>query len=159
MVAGKKYVVLLSSTDWQFVTPTLDKLVKIKNNGGRIDLFGHPNWIKQDYNTDKLQALNTKITSSYLVDYKSVPVISFVRKYRLAYNFEPGEYSFKGFDVGYYFGKLLAEHGANYLKYISKEKYKGLHNSFSFINGGNVGYLNTSMFLLEYKNYALNPVE
>lgn len=159
MIPGKQYVVLISSSDRQFVVATLDKLVKMKGNGVTIDLFGHPNWSKQNYNTDKLQTLNTKITSSYRIDYKSVPVISFVKKYRAAYNFEPGEYSFKGFDAGFYFGKLLAEHGANYLKYLPQEKYKGLHNSYSFIKDEKLGYLNTSVLLLEYKNYALNPVE
>ena len=159
MIPGKQYLVLVSSSDKQFVMPTLDKLAKMKNNGSQVELFGHPNWIKQDYNTDKLQALHTRITSSYTVDYKSRDVISFVKKYRKAYNFEPGEYAFKGFDIGFYFGKMLAEHGAGYVKYLRQEKYKGLHNSFEFIRDQKVGYFNTSLSLLEYKNYALNPVE
>ena len=159
MVPGKHYLVLLSSSDRKFVMPTLDKLVKMKNNSSQLMLFGHPNWIKQEYNTDKLQALNTKVTSSYTIDYKSQPVIAFIRKYRKAYNFEPGEYAFKGFDIGFYFGKMLAEHGAGYVKHLRQEKYKGLHNSFEFIKDDQAGYLNTSLSLLEYKNYALNPVE
>jgi len=158
-VPGKQYLVMVSSTDRQFVIPTLDKLMKMKNKGGQIVLFGHPNWSKQEYNTEKLQALQTKITSSYRIDYKNQAVISFVKKYRLAYSFEPGEYAFKGFDIGFYFGKLLAEHGANYIKYLPQEKYKGLHNSFSFTRDMNIGYLNTSLLLLEYKDYTLNPVE
>lgn len=159
MVPGKQYVVLLASSDRQFVVATLDKLFKMKSNGSQLELFGHPNWIRQDYNTDKLQALNTKITSSYRIDYKSQAVISFIKRYRQAYHFEPGEYSFKGFDTGFYFGKLLAEHGTDYLRYLTQEKYRGLHNSFSFTREEGVGYLNTSLLLLEYKNYALNPVE
>jgi len=159
MVPGKKYLVLVSSSDRSFVIPTLDKLAKMKNNGSQIELYGHPNWIKQDYNTDKLQALKTKVTSSYTVDYKSQAVVSFVKKYRLVYNFEPGEYAFKGFDIGFYFGKMLARHGVGYLRYLHQEKYKGLHNSFEFIRNEKVGYFNTSLSLLEYKNFALNPVQ
>lgn len=159
MVPGKQYLVLVASSNRKFVMPTLDKLAKMKNNGSQITLFGHPNWIKQDYNTDRLQALNTKITSSYSVDYKSRDVIAFVKAYRKAYNFEPGEYAFKGFDIGFYFGKMLAEHGAGYVKYLRHEKYKGLQNSFEFIKDDKVGYINTSLSLLEYKNYALNQVE
>jgi len=159
MVPGKQYLVMVASSDRQFVMPTLDKLAKMKNNGSQLLLFGHPNWVKQEYNTDKLQALRTKVTSSYWVDYKSKAAIAFVRKYRTTYHFEPGEYAFKGFDIGFYFGKLLSEHGAGFMKHLKQEKYKGLHNSFDFIRDEKAGYINISLSLLEYKNYALNPVE
>jgi len=159
MVPGKRYVIIVSSSERQFVVATLDKLAKMKNAGSQIELFGHPNWTKQNYNTDKLQLLKTRITSSYWVDYKSQAVISFIKRYRSLYNFEPGEFSFKGFDTGFYFGKLLAKHGAGYMKHLSAEKYKGLQNSFSFIRDEQLGYINTSLSLLEYKNYALTPVE
>jgi len=158
-VPGKHYVVLVSSSDRQFVVATIDKLAKMKNAGMQIDLFGHPNWLKQNYNTDKLQQLSTKITTSYWVDYKSAAVNSFVKKYRKLNRFEPGEYAFKGFDTGFYFGKLMAGYGANYLNYLATVKYKGLQNSYLFKKDEQLGYINTSLFLLEYKNYALNPVE
>lgn len=158
-VPGKGYLVLLASSDRQFVIATLDKLVKMKGSGTQINLFGHPNWTKQNYSTEKLQLLNTKITSSYTVDYKNAAVIDFVKKYRKHNGFEPSEYSFKGFDIGYYFGKLLSEHGVNYVKYLPEEKYKGLHNSFIFVKDKQLGYINVGLALLEYKNYALTPVE
>lgn len=159
LVKGKKYIILLSSSDHKFVVPTLDKLTKMKRAGLDEVLFGHPDWVKQSYNTDQLQALNTFVTSSYKVDYTRPEVNTFIRKYRARFNFEPGEYSFKGFDIGYYFGKLLAEHGAGYLKYLTREKYRGLHNTFSFVHDDAFGYINTSLMLLHYKNFALNVVE
>lgn len=159
LIPGKQYVVLICTSDRQFVVATIDKLVKMKRNGLNVDLFGHPNWIKQNYNTEKLQLLNTHITSSYNIDYKSSAVISFVKKYRKLNSFEPGEYAFKGFDTGYYFGKLLALYGTGYLKHLTDEKYKGLHNSFSFIKDERLGYMNTALFLLEYKNYELKSAE
>ena len=158
-VPGKRYVVLVSSSDRQFVVATIDKLAKMKTAGMQIDLFGHPNWLKQNYNTDKLQQLGTKITTSYWVDYKSAAVNSFVKKFRKLNSFEPGEYAFKGFDTGYYVGKLMASYGANYLSYLTAFKYKGLQNSYLFKRDEQLGYINTSLFLLEYKNFALNPVE
>ena len=159
MVKGKKYVVLISSSERSFVVATLNKMVKMKKAGLVVDLFGHPNWIKQNYGTDKLQALNTFITSSYKVDYKSAAVIGFVRKYRKIYGFEPDEYSFKGFDTGFYFAKLLAKYGVNYTNYLTKETYKGLHNSFSFVYDERNGYINTSLMLLKYRDYALHIVQ
>lgn len=159
MAKNKQYVVIVTSSDRKFVVPTLDRLVKIKNKGFNVNLFGHPDWVKQNYNIDRLQALNTSITSSYKVDYQNGETIAFIKKYRAKFNFEPGEYAFKGFDIGFYFGKLFAEHGADYLKYLTKERYKGLHNSFAFSHNEKLGYINTSLMLLRYKNFALNVVE
>jgi len=155
----KKYVLLISSSEKPFVTATLDKLLKMKKAGLLVDLFGHPNWMRQNYATDKLQALNTYITSSYKVDYRSASVASFVRKYRARYDFEPDEYAFKGFDTGYYFGKLIAMYGSDFAKHITDEKYKGLQNSYAFIHDDKNGYINTSLMLLKYSNYALTLVK
>lgn len=159
MVPGKQYAVVISSADRAFVVGSIDKLAKMKTAGSNIELFGHPNWSKQNYNIEKLQLLRTKITTSYFVDYKSRDVINFIRKYRQLNKFEPAEYSFKGFDIGFFFGKLFAEHGAGYLKHLTQEHYDGLENSFRFIKDDKLGYINTSLFLLEYKNFALNPIE
>jgi hypothetical protein len=162
MIKGKQYVVVVTSSDRTFVLPTIEKLYKLKNlptGGYGINLFGHPNWVKQNYPTDKLQDLNTIISSSYKIDYKSGNVVTFIKKYRYKYGFEPGEYAFKGFDIGYYFGKLLVTYGEDYKDYIVKEKYKGLHNNFSFIHDEKLGYINTSLMLLKFKNFALSPVE
>ncbi|WP_316793618.1 amino acid ABC transporter substrate-binding protein [Pedobacter frigoris] len=159
LIKNKKYVIVVSSDDRKFVVPTIDKLVKIKNAGLAIDLYGHPDWVKQNYNVDKLQALRTAVTSSFKIDYTSSAVNSFIRKYRQQFNFEPGEYAFKGFDVGFYFAKLLAEHGTDYLSHLTKEKYKGLHNRFSFYYNEKLGFINTSLMLLRYQNFALNIIE
>ncbi|UKT62491.1 ABC transporter substrate-binding protein [Pedobacter mucosus] len=162
MIKGKEYVVIVTSADKAFVLPTIEKLYKIKNlptAGYNINLYGHPNWVKQDYPTDKLQSLNTVISSSYKIDYKNSAVLTFIKKYRSKYGFEPGEYAFKGFDIGFYFGKLLSNHGEEYLDYITKDKYKGLHNNFSFIYDEKLGYINTSLMLLKYKNFALSVIE
>jgi len=162
MIKGKQYAVVLTSSDRAFVLPTVEKLYKLKHlrtGGYNISLFGHPNWVKQNYPADKLQDLNTIISSSYKIDYKNGNVITFIKKYRYKYGFEPGEYAFKGFDVGYYFGRLLATNGEDYRDYIVKDKYKGLHNNFSFIRDEKSGYINTSLMLLKYKNFALSPVE
>ncbi|SDG95522.1 hypothetical protein SAMN05421827_113125 [Pedobacter terrae] len=162
MIKGKQYAVVLTSSDRAFVLPTIEKLYKLKHlktGGYNISLFGHPNWVKQNYPVDKLQDMNTIISSSYKIDYKNSNVITFIKKYRYRYGFEPGEYAFKGFDIGYYFGRLLVTHGEDYRDYIVKDKYKGLHNNFSFIRDEKLGYINTSLMLLKYKNFTLSPVE
>lgn len=161
MIKGKQYAVVICSAETGFVSPSIDKLFKLKSlktGGYDIDLFGHPNWAKQSYNIGQLQGLNTVISTSYKIDYKSNSVISFIKKYRKQFSFEPSEYSFKGFDIGFYFGKLLAKHGEDYLDYLTKEKYKGLHNSFQFEFNPQYGYFNKELMLLQYKNSSLNLI-
>ena len=161
MIKGKKYAVVVCSSDMSFVATTIDKLSKISKlrvNDYEFNLFGHPNWAKQNYNTEQLQNLNTIISTSYLVNYKETSVINFVKKYRSKFNFEPSEYSFKGFDIGFYFGKLIAKHGANYLDFLTNDKYKGLHNSFNFLYHPLYGYYNKELMLLQYKNLTLNLI-
>lgn len=162
MVKGKRYAVILTSTDRSFVLPTINKLFKLKNSVNAlydINLFGHPNWSRQNYPADVLENLNTIITASYKIDYKSANVVRFIKNYRYRYGFEPGEYAFKGFDIGFYFGRLLNKYGEDYRQYITTEKYKGLHNNFSFIQNDKTGYINTDLILLQFRNLSLEVVQ
>lgn len=161
MIKDKKYAIVVCSSDMPFVTPTIDKLAKISKlraSDYELNLFGHPSWIKQNYNVEQLQTLNTIISTSYLVNYKDSNVIGFIKKYRANFMFEPSEYSFKGFDIGFYFGKLIAKHGKNYIDFITKDKYKGLHNSFNFAYNPANGFYNKDLMLLQYKNLTLNLI-
>lgn len=162
MVKGKRYAVIICSSDVKFASPTIDKMFKLKNlkkGGYDINLFGHPNWVKQNYNINQLQDLKTIISSSYRIDYKNTQVVNFIKKYRANFNYEPSEYSFKGFDIGFYFGKLLTKYGLNYVDFLTKEKYKGLHNSFEFDFNPQYGYFNKQLMLLQYKNQTLNSID
>lgn len=162
MIKGKQYLVVLCSDEPSFVTPNLAKLYRLKNlktGPYAISLIGHPNWSKQHYNVAQLQDLKTIISTSYWIDYKNQAVINFVKKYRINYNYEPSEYSFKGFDIGFYFAKLLAKYGSDYLRHLTKEPYKGLHNSFNFTYDAKTGYANTDLLLLQYKNLSLIPIK
>lgn len=159
LIKGKQYVVIVTSSDHSFVMPTISKLVKMKKAGLGVDLFGHPDWTKQTYNVENLQALNTMITSAYRIDYKRQDVINFVKTYRQLYNFEPGEFSFKGFDIGYYFGTLFSKHGSDFLQYLTKDRYEGLHNSFSFYYQEKLGYVNNELMLLRYSDYTLQVIQ
>ena len=162
MMASKIYVVIICTDNTSFVKASVNKLYRLRNlttGGFDIRLIGHPNWVKQNYNVQQLQGLNTVVSSSYQIDYKSKAVVDFIKKYRDKYHFEPTEYAFKGFDIGFYFGKILAKHGLNYLDYLTREKYHGLHNSFSFNYNSSYGYYNTHLMLLQYKNLSLNKID
>ena len=70
---------IIASASRDFVLPTIDRLYKISRAGSKIEVFGHPNWLKAQYlDAEKMQWLNTRITSSYYIDYKSKNVKNFL---------------------------------------------------------------------------------
>lgn len=152
----KNNLVLVSSSDRLFIVPTIDRLYKLKNNKYRIELFGHPYWMKANsLIQNKLQSLNTRITSSFYVNYKLENVKSFVSRYRREFGTEPSEYSFKGFDVGYYFGGLLVKYGKSYPRHLTESVYTGLHNNFRFSKEPDQVIKNIELMLLGYRNFEL----
>lgn len=157
---SKTNLVVIASASRDFVLPTIDRLYKISRNGRKVEVFGHPNWAKAQFlNAEKMQWLNTRITSSYYVDYKSSDVKDFVSRFLEEFGSEPSEYAFKGFDTGYYFGKLLAEYGDEYFKHLTGKKYKGLHNSFHFVHDEKSGFLNTELMMLRYQGFELQVIK
>jgi ABC-type branched-subunit amino acid transport system substrate-binding protein len=156
----KNNLVLITSSDRSFLIPAIDKLYNLKNQQFKIELFGHPDWMKARYlNAEKMQALNARISTSYFVNYKTQDVKNFVARYRSEFGMEPSEYSFKGFDTAYYFGTLIEKYGELYPDYLIKEIYKGLHNEYRFVKDPKYGYRNTSLMLLRYQNFELQLVK
>lgn len=152
----KTNLVIIASDVRDFILPTIDRLYKVSLTGSKVEVFGHPNWAKAQFlNAEKMQWLNTRISSSYFVDYKSTEVKHFIARYLDEYNLDPGEYAFKGFDTGYYFGKLLARYGDDYAKHITEGTYKGLHNNFRFVKDETSGFLNTELMILKYQGFEL----
>jgi hypothetical protein len=159
MQKGKRYAVIMCSDDSKFVIPSLTKLYRLKTASSYpIQVFGHPNWQKQSYNVDQLQNLQTIVSTSNYINYTDKSVINFVKIYREKYEIEPSEFAFKGFDVGFYFGKLLNKYGASYFDYLLKETYKGLNNDFKFGYDAEFGFYNKHLMLLQYKNLSLQEV-
>lgn len=155
----KNNLVILSSSDRAFLLPTIDKLYKLGTENYKVELFGHPNWIKATFlEGTKMQALKTKLSSSYYIDYKAPNVKSFVARYRDEYGFEPSEFSFKGFDIGYFLGNLLEKYGKDYARHITTEAYNGLHNDFRFTKDPTNGYSNSELMLLTYRTLELQPI-
>ena len=156
----KNNLVIIASDEVDFISPTINRLYVLAKNQFRVELFGHPNWIKaKGLDNEKLQWLNTHLTASYFVDYKQDDVKQFIARYRNDYTLEPSDFAFKGFDTGFYFGKLLAKYGSEYIKYLSTETYSGLHTSFQFKQDGKSGFINTNVIMLQYNGFELQKIK
>jgi hypothetical protein len=153
-------VVVVASEEQKFVQPTVYRLYRLKTAQKlAVDLFGHPNWNRLNLDINQLQALNTRISSSFHVDYASENVRNFVARYRSTYWEEPSEYAFKGFDTGFYFGTLLEKYGKEYVENIGSSSYHGLHSDFLFTYDGQYGFRNIDLTILQYKDFELKPVQ
>ncbi|MES2267221.1 MAG: ABC transporter substrate-binding protein [Bacteroidota bacterium] len=150
-------VFLVPSTKQAFLMVTLKSLDTLSRKFP-VTLFGHPNWEKYAFlKAALLQKLNTHITSTDKVNYKSAETNAFLRSYRRIYHGEPTDFAIKGFDQGLYFGKLLAD-GENMNK-PDLQDFTGLHNSFHFIKKPGLGWINTHVDILRYQNFDLKKVE
>ena len=156
LLTDKINLVIIASASRDFVLPTVDRLYKVSKEGTKIEVFGHPNWAKVEFlNAEKMQWLNTRISSSYFINYKAANVKRFIARYRADYSFEPTEYAFKGFDTGYYFGKLLSRYGEKYAERIVGDDFTGMHNNFHFVKDEKLGFLNTELMILKYQGFEL----
>jgi len=151
-------VFVIPSTNQAFLTVTLNTLDSLSQTHDII-LFGHPSWEKFTFlKADLLERLNTHITISDRINYKSPAVIAFLSNYRKAYHVEATEYAIKGFDEGLYFGGLLGANGGD-IKNPDKNNFTGLHNTFQFANKPGLGWVNTHVTLYQYTNFELKPVQ
>ena len=151
-------VFVIPSTDQAFLMVTLRSLDTLAKKY-KVTLFGHPSWEKFTYlNAEVLQRLNTHITSSSRVDYKSAQIVAFARIYRKTYHAELSDYALSGFDEGLYFGGLL---GANKdgLKKLGDNDFSGLQNDYHFIKKQGLGWVNTHVNVWKYSNFELIKTE
>lgn len=155
---SKNNLLLITSSDRSFLLSAIDKLYSLKNQDYKIEVFGHPNWIKAKYlSVNKMQALNARISASYYVNYKAENVKNFIARYRDEYKLEPSEFSFKGFDIAYYFGLMMEQYGNDYMNHLGDKVYEGLHNNFRFLKNPEFGYINVELLLLRYQDFELEP--
>lgn len=151
-------IFLVPSTNQAFLMITLRSLDSLAKKYP-VMVFGHPSWEKFSFlHADLLQRLKTHITSADKVDYKAAATIDFQRSYRKIYHVAVSDYAIKGFDEGLYFGNLLgADNGE--IKNLTQHDFTGLHNNFHFIKKPGLGYINTHINILDYRNYELKKTE
>ena len=122
-------------------------------SGHRVQLFGHPNWARMNFEeSDRLESLQTVISSSYFIDNRLTSVRDFNKQYLDTYEVAATEFAYKGYDTGRYFGELLARYGKDYHKHLLESSYQGLHNDFEFEFNPRWGYVNNAIHFLKYTN-------
>lgn len=160
MTLTGRNLVVVGTTNKFAVNVILSELLEVQTDlGARIEVFGHPNWVKASYNTSNLHALKAKATTTYYVNLSKSNVRDFQKKYREQFKVEPSEYSYKGYDTGYFFGYMLSKYGTDYPQHLVSEEYNGLQTNYRFQKYPQWGYVNTYIQVLEFDGYAYVPVD
>lgn len=114
-----------------------------------------PEWSKFDrlFNENLMKMKAIYMDDNY-IDYQSIRVMSFVKKFRVKYNTEPQDYAFQGFDVGWYFLNALNDYGREMQKFIEVYSVPLLHSEFHFKrNDENSGFENKFWNVYQFKGY------
>lgn len=152
-------VVVLPSTDRNFLLSVTKELEKLSRNF-KISVIGHPSWEKLQFlDGYVMKNINAHITASYKIDYKTPRIDDFIKFYRSKFELEPGEYAFKGFDIGFYFGWLLAKNNKDFADELTKATYRGLHNNIRLSKNDRFGYYNSELLILKYQDFQLKRID
>ena len=101
------------------------------------------------FEEDALNNANTKMVSSYYIDYSSPQTDSFILEYRRLFGAEPNMFSFHGYDTALCFIPLAAEYGENWPAVLDTRKGSGMISDFAFTIDA-TGWVNSAFRRISY---------
>lgn len=92
-----------------------------------------PEWSKFDrlFNENLMKMKAIYMDDNY-IDYQSIRVMSFIKKFREKYGTEPQTYAYQGFDIGWYFLNALNDRGREFTANLDGYNVPLLHLEFHF---------------------------
>lgn len=151
-------LVVVPETNEAFVSTVVTQLYfQLKNYN--ISVLGMPHW-STFQNIDFLYFHKLSLTyfTPYYFSYFDSSVKHFLKDYRKTFYSEPvtlnkkgGSYAFLGYDLSYYFLKIMSEHGRRFILHLDDSNGFELMNSFKFVPvGGSGGFENRSLMLVKF---------
>lgn len=102
--------------------------------------------------TEYYHHVHMNTLSPYYVDYKAPAVNDFIRKFRRNFADEPNQFSFQGYDVGFYFMSALFNYGKDFIGCLPYHRVKLTQGEFYFEKVNRTGgYMNEGLFILNYE--------
>jgi len=145
--------IIVPSNDQAFVTRLLTMLNMA--NTYRFTVTGLAQWDQFDnIEVNYLENLNVQLIVAEFINLKDPYVINFERNYVQRYSIFPEQFSYLGFEVGYYFMSILKDYGANFSATYPTYERKVLSRNFNFSKTGiESGFENNSSFMIGYQNF------
>ncbi|SMO65558.1 ABC transporter substrate-binding protein [Solitalea koreensis] len=151
LVKGANNILVIASSNKSFWLDLI-KFVNANSSNYQFTLFAYPGFDKlaTSIGLSTVEKANVYFTSSFHVDKHDPANVGFFEKYKSIYAADANEYAIKGFDIGFYFARLLGTNKNNFAQNVGKF-YSGVHNNFQFVKTPN-GYLNQSLKILKVQN-------
>jgi LysM repeat protein len=152
-IIGQRNIVYINSKEEPLISELLTRL-----NGKKlyysISVIGDPDWLMfQSVDEDYFFSLNFSYLSSAYIDYESLEVLNFLRKFRNYYYTEPpfGSDAFYGYDLTFYFLKGFSIFGKDFPFCINEMHLGLLQSDFQFVRfNANSGFENVRQNIYEY---------
>ena len=142
-------IVIVPSIDKVFMTDFITQL-----NAERLDnviVIGLSDIERLNVDKSYFNNLNLHFPATQAPQYQDSLMISFLSQYRSRFHDEPSRFSIQGFDIGYFFGRMLLETGS--LDELTSRKERLLQNGFDFRENSRGSFVNKHVFLLRYEGF------
>ncbi len=128
------------------------------SKSNKITVIGLQEYTKMlSIDIEYLHNIRLHYLAPYFIDYGNPQVNIFIEKYRAAYNSEPTQYSFQGYDIALHFMASLAMSGKNFPDTNVSPGVGLLQADYSFQKASEFGgYMNRTLYIIEYTdNYEV----
>ena len=128
------------------------------SKSNKIIVIGLQEYTKmQSIDIEYLHNIRLHYLAPYFIDYGNPKVNSFIEKYRAAYNSEPTQYSFQGYDIALHFMASLAMSGKSFPDSNVSPGVDLLQADYNFQKPSELGgYMNSTLYIIEYTdNYEV----
>jgi LysM repeat protein len=150
-----KVVILSCSRSKVLYTDLVTKLNAKRNTN--IYFYFLQNPTDMDLEFVYLENLHATWPELEFVNYKNEATAAFVKNYQDRYKTDPSRYSFHGFQIGFYFGKLLYEYGSVFPAMYQVQE-RGIITHMNFIPSWDDAIL-ARPFVLTIEDFMLKEVE
>ena len=164
----KENVIIIASDEEVYVTDAI-RQIYMQRSKYDIRLVGHPAWHRyRNIEIEYLHALDYHYYTPYFIDYEDEEVISFLREFKSAFEFEPYKIAssgynlaFLGYDIMYFFGKALHTYGSNFTKCAEFLEGDLLLSKYKFFKvDERSGFENQAITIIEYTpDFEVRPVD
>jgi LysM repeat protein/ABC-type branched-subunit amino acid transport system substrate-binding protein len=163
LVLDRENLVFVPSNNEVFVADMLGNLHTLSTIFKYpISLYGFPRWQRfGNVQVEYYYQLQLHLFSPFYIDYSNYQVKNFVEKYRETYRSEPTQYSFRGYDVVFFFLSAMKKYGIDFQYCLPQHRVDLLQSDYNFKRiGSGGGFENRSVYLLQYsKNFEIFKID
>lgn len=155
-------LVVPAGDDSKSMIANLQSRIQLLDERYAVRLYALNEWTSYDF-LDYSFKYRTSLTvpGPMFVDYTQTEVLSFLTGFRERFNSEPSNYAFLAYDVMLFYGKGLLQYGINFPnRFELIDQSSLLSIGFRFQKTGmDSGFENRHVYLLEHRNFALEPLK